>query len=164
MNNFITNAEEKTLADRLKTLISRSSEMKFLVGFFYFSGIREFYEQIKEKYEQGNMKEEHLKILVGLSLDKNIWQACKIACETPNLQMENKEQMKNTQQIKNEFFQSIEIFLNSAEFDNEQIYEQFEFFVKLIKERKIVIKKHINLTMQNFIFLNLMIKLHLVYS
>lgn len=141
MNNFITNAEEKTLADRLKTLISRSSEMKFLVGFFYFSGIREFYEQIKEKYEQGNMKEEHLKILVGLSLDKNIWQACKIACETPNLQMENKEQMKNTQQIKNEFFQSIEIFLNSAEFDNEQIYEQFEFFVKLIKERKIVIRK-----------------------
>jgi len=38
-NNFITNNKEqhKTLKSRINTLISVSDELKFLVGFFYFS-------------------------------------------------------------------------------------------------------------------------------
>jgi hypothetical protein len=34
--NFITNAQKRTLEGRLKTLIKHSKELKFLVGFFYF--------------------------------------------------------------------------------------------------------------------------------
>lgn len=38
-NNFITNnKQQKTLKGRLSTLISISDELKFLVGYFYFSG------------------------------------------------------------------------------------------------------------------------------
>ena len=41
-NNFITNNKaQKTLKGRLNTLISISDELKFLVGFFYFSGWQE---------------------------------------------------------------------------------------------------------------------------
>ena len=44
-NNFITNNKQhKTLKNRLSTLISVSDELKFLVGFFYFSGWKELFD------------------------------------------------------------------------------------------------------------------------
>jgi 6-phosphogluconate dehydrogenase len=47
----------------MNQLISKSKELKFLVGFFYFSGIRELYEGLKEN------KNFILKVLVGLEVD-----------------------------------------------------------------------------------------------
>jgi hypothetical protein len=47
MSGFITNSGAKHLKKRIHELITRSSELKFLVGFFYFSGIRELYEGLK---------------------------------------------------------------------------------------------------------------------
>ena len=44
---FITNDSEKKLKDRIAELIGHSKELKFLVGFFYFSGIRELYSSLK---------------------------------------------------------------------------------------------------------------------
>lgn len=64
MKNFITNHNTANLKKRLIELIRKSDELKFLVGFFYFSGIRELYEGLKEKPDV------KLKILVGLQVDK----------------------------------------------------------------------------------------------
>jgi hypothetical protein len=51
-NNFITNNKQhKTLKNRLSTLIYISDELKFLVGFFYFSGWRELFTSLKERPE-----------------------------------------------------------------------------------------------------------------
>jgi len=47
MSNFITNSNAKDLKKRLIELIQKSEELKFLVGFFYFSGIRELYNGLK---------------------------------------------------------------------------------------------------------------------
>jgi len=44
---FITNDSDKKLKDRIAELIGRSKELKFLVGFFYFSGIRELYNSLQ---------------------------------------------------------------------------------------------------------------------
>ena len=44
---FITNDSDKKLKDRIAELITHSKELKFLVGFFYFSGIRELYNSLK---------------------------------------------------------------------------------------------------------------------
>lgn len=46
--NFITNSgtETENLKNRLTELISKSEELKFLIGFFYFSGIRELYNAL----------------------------------------------------------------------------------------------------------------------
>ena len=44
---FITNESNKKLKDRFAELIGHSKELKFLVGFFYFSGIRELYNSLK---------------------------------------------------------------------------------------------------------------------
>jgi HKD family nuclease len=48
MKNFITNSESDNLKKRLVELISKSDELKFLVGFFYFSGIYELYNGLKQ--------------------------------------------------------------------------------------------------------------------
>jgi hypothetical protein len=46
----MTNTTESiTLKDRLQKLISASSDLKFLVGFFYFSGWQEIYQKLKLK-------------------------------------------------------------------------------------------------------------------
>lgn len=63
MSNFITNNDAKDLKSRLIELIQKSDELKFLVGFFYFSGIRELYSGLKEKPDQ------KIKVLVGLNVD-----------------------------------------------------------------------------------------------
>jgi len=39
-NNFINNNTNECLKDRITTLVTASSELKFLVGFFYLSGIK----------------------------------------------------------------------------------------------------------------------------
>ncbi|MBU4580056.1 hypothetical protein KKB43_03500, partial [Patescibacteria group bacterium] len=63
MNNFITNSGASDLKKRLVELMAKSEELKFLVGFFYFSGIRELYEGLKANPNT------IIKILVGLDID-----------------------------------------------------------------------------------------------
>lgn len=63
MNNFITNQQTKDLKKRINQLIRNSDELKYFVGFFYFSGIREFYDELKNNQ---NVK---IKVLVGLNVD-----------------------------------------------------------------------------------------------
>ena len=132
MGTFITNSEEKTLKDRLKTLIAKSSELKFLVGFFYFSGIRELYETLKTLYEEGKLKKGHLKILVGLNVDEGVYGIYEGA---------KREKFFQTTSTKEDFFRSLRIAFNSKELDTKEIYEQAEFFIKLLKEGIIELKK-----------------------
>jgi superfamily II DNA or RNA helicase len=130
LSTFITNHGNKDLKRRLQELIEISRELKFLVGFFYFSGIKEFYETLKELYNKGKLSQEHIKILVGLSVDKGNYGLYEAATKLKS---------------KDEYFQALinsaKIAFTSQEFDNQDIYEQAEFFVKLLEEKIIVIRK-----------------------
>ena len=61
---FITNEKNKQLKQRIAELIKSSKELRFLVGFFYFSGIDELYEALK------NNPSIQMDVLVGLNTDK----------------------------------------------------------------------------------------------
>src|SRR5574344_1691923 len=62
-NNFIANnSPQKTLSGRLKKIIKFSTELRWLVGFFYFSGWQEVYNSLKEN------KEAKIRLLVGLKV------------------------------------------------------------------------------------------------
>jgi hypothetical protein len=62
-NNFITNSKESiSLKQRLQKLISASSELKFLVGFFYFSGWQEIYKSLQENSNVTNIYPELLSL------------------------------------------------------------------------------------------------------
>jgi len=132
MTTFITNSKEKSLKKRLKELVEKSEELKFLVGFFYFSGIRELYESLKKLDEEGKLKEAHLKILVGLDIDEGIWGIYESAII---------DEIYNKNRLKDKFFNSLKTAFNSKELDNKETYEQIKFFIKLLKEGKLILRK-----------------------
>ncbi|HNT26689.1 MAG TPA: helicase-related protein [bacterium] len=124
---FITNEKTNTLEKRLNELVPISRELKFLVGFFYFSGIRGIYSSLK------NNPEATLKVLVGLDTDATI---PKMVVEVPK----NDETMSN-ERSRSCYLESIKTGMRQKDFDSEECYEQISFFLDLLKEGRLQIKK-----------------------
>ncbi len=112
LNNFITNNDSKDLKKRLIELIQKSDELKFLVGFFYFSGIRELYQGLKENPNQ------KIKVLVGLNVD---------ATNYGVLELVGQDEQASDGEKTYKFFQSVKKSL-----DTEEFYEQVRFFIQLL--------------------------------
>ncbi len=129
MKNFITNSESKNLKTRLLELIQKSDELKFLVGFFYFSGIRELYEGLKDNPDV------NIKVLVGLNVDRTNFGILEFADKDNHLSDEERCY---------KFLQSVKKSLNSEDFDTQEFYRQVRFFIKLIGENKLIIRKTYN--------------------
>lgn len=125
MTKFITNAGAGDLKTRLVDLIGKSRELKFLVGFFYFSGIRELYEGLKSNPEA------RLKILVGLNVDRNNFGLIEFADEDDCSDAEKTYK----------FIESIRKSINTEIFDTQEFHEQVRFFIDLIKSDKLQIRK-----------------------
>ncbi|MFN3694981.1 MAG: SNF2-related protein, partial [Ignavibacterium sp.] len=125
MNNFITNQQTKELRKRINQLITKSKELKFLIGFFYFSGIRELYEGLKANQNF------ILKILVGLDVDKYNFKL---------IEYSEDDRISDDEKINN-FFQSVKKSINTDQFDIQEFYEQVKYFLQLIKDDKIIIRK-----------------------
>ncbi len=129
-NNFITNTETTiTLKERLQKLISASSELKFLVGFFYFSGWKEIYQELKKN---DNVI---LKVLVGLQVDKYL---------NGIIEVDNPDDNLSREEHFTRFIKSLGYAINNPEMDNEEFYNQIEFFIELFKNERLIIKKTLN--------------------
>jgi len=129
-NNFITNSQESiSLKERLQKLIRASSELKFLVGFFYFSGWQEIYKSLQKN------KKLVLKILVGLQVDKYL---------SGIIEVENKDDSLSREEHFSQFVKSLGYAINNAEMDNEEFYNQIEFFIKLLEDDRLIVKKTLN--------------------
>lgn len=125
MTNFITNSEPRDLKKRLIELIKNSEELKFLVGFFYFSGIRELYDGLKTNPHT------LIKVLVGLNIDSSNFGLIEFS---ENEQLSDEEKTYK-------FFESIKKSLNNENFDTKEFYKQVRFFIDLIKNDKLIIRK-----------------------
>ncbi len=126
MKNFITNQEKTNLKKRLIELIQKSDELKFLVGFFYFSGIRELYEGLKDNPDV------RIKMLVGLNVDRTNFGLLEFA--EKDTQLSDEERCYK-------FLQSVKKSLNSEDFDTQEFYEQVRYFIKLISGGRLIIRK-----------------------
>ena len=126
MTNFITNANDKDLRKRLVELVENSTDLKFLVGFFYFSGIRELYNGIRANDKA------LLKILVGLNIDQSNYRLLEYAEENDELSGE---------EITDAFLGDIKKSLSNDDFDTKEFYEQVKFFIGLINENRLIIRK-----------------------
>ena len=118
MNSFITNSKDKKLKQRISDLIQNSAELKFLVGFFYFSGIVELYESLKKTPSP------EMKVLVGLNVDIGVHGIIEYADDQARIS--EKERFER-------FLESVSKSINSDEFDCKEFYEQILFFIELIK-------------------------------
>jgi|GEM_PF-60272 len=125
-NAFITNSKARTLKKRLDELIQHSKELKFLVGFFYFSGWQELYESLKSREDLT------IKLLVGLDVDMHLSQVFEIAKEGDSL---------SNDELADRFFASLHIALNDEALDNQEFYEQVSYFLALLQNERLQIKK-----------------------
>ncbi len=106
--NFITNNQENaTLKKRLEKLISASQELKFLIGFFYFSGWQEIYKNLQYNNHVT------IKILVGLQVDKYLSTIVEVGLQDDSLSQE--EHFTH-------FMKSMGFAINNAEMDNEVFF------------------------------------------
>ena len=125
-NAFITNAKSRTLKKRLDELIQHSQELKFLVGYFYFSGWRELYESLKTQHALT------IKLLVGLEVDKSLNRVFEVSKDSDSL---------SNDELADRFFASLHIALNDEALDNQEFYEQVSYFLELLQNGRLQIKK-----------------------
>ncbi len=123
--NFITNSNAKNLQTRISELITNSNELKFLSGFFYFSGMRELYEGMKANPDF------LLKVLAGIRVDIINFQLVETDY-SKNISDEEKVEI---------FFESIRKSINTDSFDTKDFYEQSRYFIGLIQSGKMKIRK-----------------------
>ena len=123
---FITNTPEATLKKRLSQLIEHSEELKFLVGFFYFSGWREVADSLAGRHDI------IVKILVGLEVDSTLGRIIEHGPPSGSLSNEDKAER---------FFGSLKVALNDEELDSENFYRQVGFFLELLEENRLLIRK-----------------------
>ncbi|MGZ0014821.1 helicase-related protein [Yeosuana sp. AK3] len=128
--NFITNNQENaTLKKRLEKLIVASQELKLLVGFFYFSGWQEIYKNLQDNNDVT------IKILVGLQVDKYLSTIVEVGLKDDTLSRE---------EYFTQFMKSMGYAINNAEMDNEAFYNQIAFFIELLDEGRLIIRKTLN--------------------
>jgi hypothetical protein len=125
-NAFITNSKARTLKKRLEELIHYSRELKFLVGFFYFSGWRELYDSLK------TCNDLIIKLLVGLDVDKALDHVLEVAKEGDSL---------SDDELADRFFASLHIALNDEALDNQEFYEQAAYFLELLENGRIMVEE-----------------------
>lgn len=126
-NNFITNTgDSTTIKNRILNLMTKTSELKFLIGYFYFSGWQEIYNGISENK---NIK---LKILVGLQVEKFL---------SENIEFESKDSTLSNEEHFSRYMKSLGLAINNNEMDNEEFYNQLSFFVELLNTNRLEIKK-----------------------
>lgn len=126
-HNFITNAKERSLKNRLHTLIQNSQELKFLVGYFYFSGWTELYEVLKAREDLT------IKILVGLDADLHLGHVIEMA--DPNAAQSSQHELVGR------YFASLRIALRDETLDTQEFYEQITFFLHLLENGRLQIRK-----------------------
>lgn len=124
-NQFITNSD-RLLSEVFNNILPSTQNLYFLVGFFYFSGFEEIYENIDDK---------NIKILVGLDVEKDIFNKIKEFEVINGLN-------KSRGEVRQRFNRSlIEIFNDTDFFDSEEKQEAFKIFLSKIKDGTLEIRK-----------------------
>lgn len=126
-NNFISNkSPQKTLSGRLNNIIKFSTELRWLVGFFYFSGWKEVYQNLK------NNPDIKIKLLVGLQVGNHLQNIFEHDVQELDL---------SSDEYFNDFMTSMGFAVNNEQQDTKEFYEQVHFFLDMIRQERLIIKK-----------------------
>jgi len=125
-NLFITNGANGNLGQRLRELISTSREMRALVGFFYFSGVKVLYDALRAN---PNIK---LRVLVGMEAEEH-------AGQLQELVLTGGEKSRGESQ--DAYIENLRRALRSAALDKQAFHERIGAFVELIRDGRLIIRK-----------------------
>lgn len=126
--HFITNrSSENSLSKIISGIMPKTSSLDTLVGYFYFSGIKEIYQEISNK---------QMRVLVGLDLDKEIQN------KVFELDLRTKKQHSSLQQRRSDFNEALVALFNTTNyFENEDTKEAFKIYYEKIKDGSLEIRK-----------------------
>jgi hypothetical protein len=125
-DSFITNRNGKFLSQIIGSILPKSENASFLVGYFYFSGFAEIYEGLKDK---------SLRVLVGLEIEQDMINRVR--------EVDYHTAEKRTRgEIKASFYDSLKDLFNETDyFDNQEKQEAFTLFLTKIKDGSLEIRK-----------------------
>ena len=125
LSKFITNQNE-LLSNVINDILPTTEKLYFLVGYFYFSGFKEIYSNLKDK---------EIKILIGMDVERSILNKIK---EFEIIQEVNISRGK----IKQNYFNSlVQLFNDTDYFDNGEKQEAFKLFLDKIRNGTLEIRK-----------------------
>lgn len=126
-NAFITNAEEKKLASRIKDLCASSDRFDMLVGYFYFSAIGSIADAM---FADSSRK---MRVLVGLEAESGTSDA--IALGGEELQGGSNEERRAA------FYKSVETCLKNPALDKKAFFERLGLVIDWIRSGRLEIRK-----------------------
>ena len=128
MANFIRNTENYALADVINQLLpAKTKSMDFLVGFFYFSGMQEIYNNIDGK---------NMRLLVGLDMEHML------ISKTSEYDFFVTKTASSREQIRNDFYASLtQLFNDTPYYESEEAQKAFRIYYEKIKDGTLEIRK-----------------------
>lgn len=127
MGNFIRNTENFALGDIINQLLpNQTKSMDFLVGYFYFSGMKEIYNNIEGK---------KMRLLVGLDIDHDL------VSKTSEFDFFVTQGTSSREQIRNKFYESLKILFNNTPYFEGDSAEAFRIYYEKIKDGTLEIRK-----------------------
>ncbi|MFO8055465.1 MAG: helicase-related protein, partial [Bacteroidales bacterium] len=112
-----------------RRIITGSEELKFLVGFFYFSGWKDVYESIKANPGL------RVKLLIGLQVDQLLSRLSTV------VEHGGQEPTLSRDDIFQQFMTSMSYAINNEEMDTEPFYNQVTFFLDMLETGRLEIAK-----------------------
>lgn len=126
-NQLITN-QEKLLSEVINDVLTSTKSLNILVGYFYFSGFKQIYKQVKDK---------QMRVLIGLDIERGLGNAIK---EFEIIQEDGSHISGKT--VRENCYKSIvEIFNKTDYFDSPEAQEAFNIFLDKIANGTLEIKK-----------------------
>ena len=127
-NHFITNKKgENSLADVINRILpTKTKAFDALVGYFYFSGLTEIYN---------NLSGVKVRILVGLDMERELMN------KTSEINFWNQGRKPNKLTIQKDYFESLVNLSNTNYFDTEDQKKAFSIYYQKIKDGSLEIRK-----------------------
>jgi superfamily II DNA or RNA helicase len=134
--DIIDNLDGNTVAAALTKLMPSTQRLDALVGYFYFSGFKEIYKEVK------NIK---IRILVGLELDPSVVNKLGTINENElDNYLESKPIVSKTLARKTYLDNFSAVFNNTDIFDNDSSIKAFKVFLEKIKHGSLEIRRTSN--------------------
>lgn len=124
-SRFITN-QDKLLSDVIKNILPSCENLYFLVGYFYFSGFKELWENLKDK---------KLRILIGMDAERTLFNKIK--------EFEIIEEVNRSRgEIRKAYEKSLIQLCNDTDFfDRKEKQDAFRLFLEKIRNSSLEIRK-----------------------
>jgi len=125
-NHYLITNQDKFLREVINRILPGSQNLFFLVGYFYFSGFKELYENLRDK---------NLKILVGMDIEPDIQNKIK------EFQLIEKVE-RSRGSVRDAFYRSLVRLCNDTDFfDSKEKEAAFRLYLEKIKNGTLEVKK-----------------------